>query len=509
MKALIAIRLINKAIALSLLILTSYVNAGSFAPPTDIQFGLPVNIVEGHDLIEVAGPGNFGSEIAPSTNWEALHIDISSVFSENIVMYGSTYNAATQFKLNMHGNVIFDKNLNSSFLLVHPTVEDVGQDFFGNLGPTFAIQSSISCHFSIQPCPVLPPSTGGNSTGSNKVFYHLDPAHNVVTVTYDDRTYGSIWPRNADDTPTASQMRFHDIGNGNFVVEYRYENIGWAKETPAGWSNDDNLNFVTLDNNINYSSGSNINHPGVYAWMFVDGQYLPTHDLNRVLENSVNGTRIGTLSATDPDFNETFTYTLLDNAEGRFILMVENGVTWVVVADGGERLDVDDNESHDIRVRVTDRNSLTFDKTLAINVVKIPAFNATTHIQVPVGKSMTVTIPTNVEPGSGIPTITADGLPAWMSFSDNGDGTATLSGFPSFELTFRVTLTVTDGFGNVTSRTFNIKVTPEAVAPETSGTGTTTTTTVTVTDNDGKAASFGWLLLLIGSGLLARKRLQK
>ena len=41
---------------------------------------------------------------------------------------------------------------------------------------------------------------------------------------------------------------------------------------------------------------------------------------NKVPENSGRGTLVGSLSTADPDRGQTFTYTLLDNAGGRFML---------------------------------------------------------------------------------------------------------------------------------------------------------------------------------------------
>jgi hypothetical protein len=504
--------IVKNALAASLAFVSlSSIAAAPNTAPTDIVFGLPVDIVAGNDLIEVNGTGNFGIQ-QPVGYYDALPLDVSSVFSNGFNFYSTNYSAVNQFKFGGHGQVMFHSDA-TPFLLLDPNSTEVGQDYFSYNGPSFGLHPGLWCPL----CSAVAASPGGNSTGTSRVYTHLDPINNVVTITYDDvinlLTWNDYWTPNKnslEQEPTAAQMRFHDIGSGNFVLEFRYENIGWGKSGVAGWSNDDNTNFVTLDQNTDYSTSSNIGQPGVYAWMFVNGQYVESTDTNKVLENSVNGTTVGALATTDVDANETFTYTLLDDAEGRFTLLVDNGITYVVVADGGIWLDFSDNETHDIRVRVTDSGALPFEKTLTINVIKAPVFNMSTDIRVPVDTAMNLTIQTNVEQGSGIPTITATGLPAWMNFSDNNDGTVTLSGFPSFELTFRVTLTVTDGFGNETTRTFNVTVTPEPVDPEAldSGITTTETITVTVTDEDGKAGSFGWLMLLLVGGLMARRKIK-
>ncbi|MCI2284798.1 hypothetical protein L3081_17115 [Colwellia sp. MSW7] len=222
--------MVHSALALSM----AFVSHSSWAvplntAPTDIEFGIPVVIEPGNDLIEVNGPGDFGTEFVAVNDWYTHNIDVSSVFANGFNLYGTNYNAATQFKMNQHGNVSFETV--EGLLLVHPDSTQVGQDLWARIAPVFAVHTSIACYFT-RACNPGVLSAGGNSTGSNKVYYHLDPVKNVVTLTYDDRiTYSSDfgWPAHpTDTTPFAGQMRFHDIGNGNFVVEYRYENTGWT-----------------------------------------------------------------------------------------------------------------------------------------------------------------------------------------------------------------------------------------------------------------------------------------
>src|SRR4029077_12052277 len=69
--------------------------------------------------------------------------------------------------------------------------------------------------------PTLSP--GGNSTGSNHVYWDVDVATQTLTVTWDD--VGSFFSGN---TPNAFQLQLIDTGNGDFDVVFRYENIDWA-----------------------------------------------------------------------------------------------------------------------------------------------------------------------------------------------------------------------------------------------------------------------------------------
>ena len=82
-----------------------------------------------------------------------------------------------------------------------------------------------------------------------------------------------------------------------------------------------------------------------------------------VEENSSDGTVVGTLSATDPDSGETFTYDLLNNAGGRFAIQGDQ-----LVVGNGTLLDFETDTSHLVRVEVTDSAGNTFEKDFTIGV---------------------------------------------------------------------------------------------------------------------------------------------
>ncbi|BBH40871.1 hypothetical protein myaer102_34570 [Microcystis viridis NIES-102] len=87
---------------------------------------------------------------------------------------------------------------------------------------------------------------------------------------------------------------------------------------------------------------------------------------NTIDENSPNGTVIGTLNTTDPDVNNTFTYSLVDNANGRFAI---NG-NQLIVADG-TKLDYETNQKHTITIRTQDQGGLTYDQSFDINLIDV------------------------------------------------------------------------------------------------------------------------------------------
>nr|MDJ0937805.1 cadherin domain-containing protein [Kiloniellales bacterium] len=90
---------------------------------------------------------------------------------------------------------------------------------------------------------------------------------------------------------------------------------------------------------------------------------------NSVAEGAANGTAIGTVAASDPDSGESFSYTLADDAGGRFAIDPSTGA--ITVADG-TLLDFDTDSSHAVTVRVADAGGLTYTEAFTIAVTDQP-----------------------------------------------------------------------------------------------------------------------------------------
>jgi hypothetical protein len=86
-------------------------------------------------------------------------------------------------------------------------------------------------------------------------------------------------------------------------------------------------------------------------------------DNARVRELSSAGTAVGQLSGADPDTGDILTYTLTDNAGGRFVISGDR----LLVADG-YRLDFEQAQGHQISIRVTDAGGKSVDRTLWIEI---------------------------------------------------------------------------------------------------------------------------------------------
>src|SRR5207253_742483 len=112
--------------------------------------------------------------------------------------------------------------------------------------------------------------------------------------------------------------------------------------------------------------------------------------------------------------------------------------------------------------RSSDLATQTFTITVqdAPPLLEAPAITSAASTSFTVGTAGTFTITTT---GSPTPTITLDGAqPAWLSFVDNTDGTATLSGTPDAgsDLSYSFTITARNGVSPVATQDFTLRITP-------------------------------------------------
>lgn len=190
-------------------------------------------------------------------------IDITSVFENGINFFGTTYQG---FYINNNGNITFNDYLSeyTPFALTGDTGIPIIAPFFAD------VDTSVERLFT---------STGGNSTGSNLVYWDLDPASNTVTITWDDV---GAFPEG--QIPNAFQLILKDLGRENFQIEFRYEDIQWtigeASENEyarIGYSAADGINFKEIPASGNMEQlwdlekSSNVNQAGRYVFSVING----------------------------------------------------------------------------------------------------------------------------------------------------------------------------------------------------------------------------------------------
>jgi len=84
-----------------------------------------------------------------------------------------------------------------------------------------------------------------------------------------------------------------------------------------------------------------------------------------VAENAEGGALVAEIAASDPDAGERLTYSLSEDAGGRFAIDAESGR--ITVRDGTD-LDFESEPSHQLRVRVVDSGGLAYEEALAVAV---------------------------------------------------------------------------------------------------------------------------------------------
>jgi len=90
---------------------------------------------------------------------------------------------------------------------------------------------------------------------------------------------------------------------------------------------------------------------------------------NSVQENENDAAVVGTVSAADPDAGDTLTYSLLNDAAGRFVI---DATTGVITVANGLLLDYEAAISHQITVKVADAANASYEENFTINVLNRP-----------------------------------------------------------------------------------------------------------------------------------------
>src|SRR6185369_8621844 len=100
-------------------------------------------------------------------------IDVSSIFPGGMNFFGTTYNG---FYINNNGNITFGSPLGTytPFALTGATGNPIIAPFFADVDTRGAVGNT---------------SPGGNSTGTNLVYYNLDPVNGTITITWNDVGY--------------------------------------------------------------------------------------------------------------------------------------------------------------------------------------------------------------------------------------------------------------------------------------------------------------------------------
>jgi hypothetical protein len=144
----------------------------------------------------LGGAAGFGENALPrNDDSSSSFIDVRSIFENGLNFFGNSYNG---FYINNNGNITFRSA--QSIFTPYAITANTSQPI---IAPFFADVDTRSQSLML--------SAEGTSTGSNLVYWDLDPTANRMIITWDD-----VGQFSNGTTPNAFQLVLTDTANGNF-----------------------------------------------------------------------------------------------------------------------------------------------------------------------------------------------------------------------------------------------------------------------------------------------------
>jgi len=172
--------------------------------------------IQGVNLINgLGGAAGFGEQVLPRNDDDSTgFIDLSSIFEDGLNFFGREF---TGLWINNNGSVTFNGPREDFSPDVITPISDNPE-----ISPFF---TDVDTRGNVNSFPA-----SGNSTGSNLVYYDFDGANDRFIVTWDDVGYFGVHT----DKLNAFQLILTDQGNGDFDIEFRYEDVNWTAGDSSG-----------------------------------------------------------------------------------------------------------------------------------------------------------------------------------------------------------------------------------------------------------------------------------
>ncbi len=215
------------------------------------------------------------------------------------------------------------------------------------------------------------------------------------------------------------------------------------------------------------------------------------------------GYSIGTLSSSDDDTGDSFSYSIVGGADAAVFSIGGASSNELILSDG--LLDYETQASYQVTVRSTDAGGLSHDQSFSITINNLnegPTITSSAITSATQDNAYSYTLNSSDVDGDTL-SISASTLPAWLTLTDNGDGSALLSGTPgNAEVgNHNVVIEVSDGVLS-TSQSFTINVVNVNDAPQITSSANTSATqdsaysyTLNSSDVDGDALSINAITL--------------
>ena len=284
--------------------------------------------------------------------------------------------------------------------------------------------------------------SGGNKTYSTTKTITVQAINDDPVIT-SSATFNAAENQTAVGTVTATDV---DLDTPMFSISGGADAALFSIDTNTGVLTFDSARdfetYTDADNNGIYevqvtasdgNGGSDVQAISVTVTNVNEAPSLISLSNDNVDENTdtSSGYSVGALTTSDEDAGDSASYSIVGGADAAVFSIGGAGSDELILTDGV--LDFETQASYEVTVRVTDSGGLTKDQLFTINVNDLntaPSITSTAITSATEDSIYNYNITTSDGDGDTL-TITATTLPSWLTLTDNGNGTAILSGTPS------------------------------------------------------------------------------
>ena len=469
------------------------------AAPTDLSLGVAINTNGGTDTyLHATNGGSIMNNLNAITVEAVFQVEDPNTVGNTLVSYRTGL---------QH---------NEFYLTIYPdgqlwlAIDSIGLGELGSVGRYTQLLDGDIHHVAV---------SWDSATGD--VIFYVDGAQAEAPLNYqqgktiasggnlvlglDQDATGDVFEADEAFRGTLHDVRiWNDVRTAGEIAldhEHKYDSSSIPTGLIANWQMKELAGSTTVVDLINPGTRDlTVQHVGAV------GAFTPGNatDAIEIAEGSSSGTHVTYVRPTDPEVNAdgTYTYTLTDDAGGRFAI---DNTTGEVTTANGVLLDYESSTSHSISVRVTDAEGGTYDETITISLINVndaPVITsnggaATAAINVDENTtSVTTVTSTDVDGGTASYSIIG-GNDAGLFSIDSGSGALTFDSAPDFETptdsngdnVYEVTVQVSDGNGGTDSQAISVTVTDMNEDP----TGSGSLSITSLNDNAGATTLFASL----------------
>ncbi len=252
----------------------------------DILYGDSTSSITGSGTLVngLGGSSGFGeNSVTRGDDGYYSQVSLSSIFPSGLTWFGQTYSSIWA---NTNGHATFGQG--------YSTYSASGYPMSGTSSPP--ILAPLFYDVDTRSTSGLAATPGGNSTGSNLVWYDVDSTNGIVTITWDDVGFYS----QNNSALNAFQLQIYYQGAaGDYDVAFRYETVNYSyyDEARAGWSASDGVAGHYYELPASSSSSvlnletalGNTGTAGLWTWSFRNGVLSSSGETGSSGSGSVTG----------------------------------------------------------------------------------------------------------------------------------------------------------------------------------------------------------------------------